>query len=105
MFTAARVGAVINIAAGKAAEVVDTRKVAARIALCQRSGLLADKQRRAERQRTAGKKAPVQADRTEVTHAHDVVKRTRAAAVRHRLGVDEISLVSLREQALARLGV
>ena len=44
MFTAARVRAVVNIAAGKAAEVIDTREVAARIAFCQRPGLLADKE-------------------------------------------------------------
>ena len=96
MFTASRVGAMVNVAAGKAAEMLNTRQLTSRIASGEWPGLLADKQGRTERQRAARKETAVQADRTEVTYPDDVTEWTLPTAVCDRLCADKRALIGLR---------
>jgi hypothetical protein len=104
MLTASRVRAVVNIAAGKAAEVIDTRQVAARIAFVSGRACWLINSAELSASGQLARKLPFRPTGPK-SRTHDVVKRTRAAAVGDRLGADEISLISLRKQARARLGV
>ena len=54
MFAAPGIGAMIDIPAGKAAEVLNARQAAAHHGFGQGPGLLVDEQRRTEGQRAAG---------------------------------------------------
>lgn len=98
------VGAMVYIATGIAAKMIDTHQLAGHIPCGQRPGLLLYKKRRAERQRTGGEKAAAELNRAKVSYPYGISQRTGTAAVGDRLGSDQPFLVGLRQQGIALLG-
>ena len=88
----------VNIAAGKAAEMIDLTQIAPHQLPGQRLRLLLDVQRTAQRQRAAGEKTTAQLHRAKIRHPHHVTQRAASLAVGHRPAGDKPPAIGFRQQ-------
>lgn len=98
VFTAPRLLTMVNIAAGKAAEMIDLTQIARHQLPGQRLRLLLDVQRAAQRQRAAGEKTTAQLHRAKIRHPHHVTQRAASLAVGHRPAGDKPPAIGFRQQ-------
>lgn len=98
VFTAPRLLTMVNIAAGKAAEMIDLTQIARHQLPGQRLRLLLDVQRTAQRQRAAGEKTTAQLHRAKIRHPHHVTQRAASLAVGHRPAGDKPPAIGFRQQ-------
>lgn len=98
VFTAPRLLTMVDIAAGKAAEMIDLTQVARHQLPGQRLRLLLDIQRAAQRQRAAGEKTTAQLHRAKIRHPHHVTQRAASLAVGHRPAGDKPPAIGFRQQ-------
>lgn len=98
VFTAPRLLTMVNIAAGKAAEMIDLTQIARHQLTGQRLRLLLNVQRAAQRQRAAGEKTTAQLHRAKIRHPHHVTQRAASLAVGHRPAGDKPPAIGFRQQ-------
>lgn len=100
VFTAPRLLTMVNIAAGKAAEMIDLTQVARHQLPGQRLRLLLDVQRTAQRQRAAGEKTTAQLHRAKIRHPHHVTQRAASSlSATGRLAISRRRLASASREA------
>lgn len=90
----------VNIAAGKAAEMIDLTQIARHQLPGQRLRLLLDVQRTAQRQRAAGEKTTAQLHRAKIRHPHHVTQRAASSlSATGRLAISRRRLASASKEA------
>lgn len=100
VFTAPRLLTMVNIAAGKAAEMIDLTQIARHQLPGQRLRLLLDVQRTAQRQRAAGEKTTAQLHRAKIRHPHHVTQRAASSlSATGRLAISRRRLASASREA------